>query len=324
MTQSAIRKYEECKEQFALAFIDGLSTKTMKAGLEFGSISHYCIEHQYNYNSPEDCAGVICEEYFAHRGPQLANSYERDNLRVLCELVKVVFPRYCRYWEDDDKRTEWIVREGQFKVPFSFPDYTGEERTINLVGMRDGVFRYPKSGKLGIFETKNLSRISEDEIRNTLHADFQTLFYATATSIELGEYPSKVNYNVIRRPTNYRKKQETLKQYIEKVKKDIEKRPQFYFMRWDVSLSRKDIDSFVSRNLVPLFADFSQWWDSVKKNPMRGERNKSIYHRVNYSALSGKYGVSEFFPAIARDDTTSYRVREEVFPELEDSFLATH
>lgn len=324
ITYSGLDTFESCPEQFAAQYMDGWTSKKISVPLEFGSIMHYAIEHQFNFSSPEETIAQISDQYRKFRLPSLLNNSEIDTLETLLAMAEATFPAYCYYWDEDDKNTKWIVREGKFSVPYDLPMPEGV-RKITLRGMRDGIYRTARQGVLGIFETKNKSRISENEIRDGLRADMQTLFYATATYIEKGECPRQVLYNIIRRSDLYRrsKGQEPLNEYIGRLKDDIKARPDHYFKRFSVDLLPSDIENFINKTLNPLLIRFVHWYDSVKKNPSPRGRHQSPHHYLSLKNLIGKYGKVQLWEILVNNNTRGFRRRTETFSELEDCFQVT-
>lgn len=239
----------------------------------------------------------------------------------LCALADVTFPAYCEYWAHDDKKVDWIGREEKFDVPYEVQTPDGP-RTIRLRGMRDGLFKLAKV--MGVFETKTKSRISENEIRDNLRSDMQTLFYCFVTWVETGEMPRIIKYNVVRRADLYRRSsgREPIVEFMKRVKTDIATRPEHYFSRFRADLSSRDLSEFKRRTLDPLLCRFIHWWDNLKKSPVGNDRFKSPYHSLNCNALIGKYGKADMWEMLVKKNMKPYRIRTEVFPELEDSFLA--
>jgi hypothetical protein len=322
ITYSALSKWMECPEQFSLQWIDGLTPKRISIPLEFGSIMHYGLEHQFR-GHPKDVINKITEEYRRHRSKTLANSKDRDTLNFICSLAEITFPQYCHYWSYDDSHINWIAREQKFKVKYNFPSPEGGEREVHLRGMRDGLYEYKDkvSGEMiyGVFETKNKSRIVESEIMDNLHADMQTMLYVFSAYLETGRYPNQVKYNVIRRADLYRRKNEQLHAYMNRVENDIISRPEHYFKRYTARITSTDIHNFVTKTLNPVLNLFVQWYDSIKKNPVGKDRFQSPYHYLNSTALVGKYGKAEMWDAIF-GNLLNYNLRTNVFPELSDSF----
>jgi len=179
ITFSALSSFIECPEQFSLNYIDGYTPKRISVPLEYGSLFHLCLEHQFLHKNltPTQIAFKISEAYMQSK-TNLINSNERDLMKEVVAQLRVVYPLYCEHWASDDQKIEWINREEKFRVPYTIAAESGPIKLV-LRGMRDGVIR--THGELGIFETKTKSRINTDEIRDALKSDMQTMFYILAT-----------------------------------------------------------------------------------------------------------------------------------------------
>ena len=297
----------------------------MSNALEFGSVMHHGLEHQFS-GSPEEVIQRTTAQYYEHRSPKCRDSTEKVALKYLLALAEVVYPRYCRYWEKDDAALTWVGREEKFALPYRIVDLDGQDRQILLRGMRDGIFSSP--GIFGVFETKTMVKIVEKDIIDKLQYDMQTMLYCYCTYLSTGVYPNRIKYNVIRRPDVYKRKNEKMFDYLERVGQDIDSRPDHYFKRYEHVVTQTDLEIFQVRTLEPILRLFIQWWDSVKKNPSPVEKDgipgrwSSPYHYLNSAALVGKYGKVEMWDAIF-GDMRPYKIRSEIFPELEDCFQVT-
>ena len=316
VTYSSLSTWVDCPEQFSLQWIDGLTPKKLSEPLEFGSVMHYAIEHQ-DKGRPEEVIHRITTHYKKYRGKTLVNTKEKDALNTLLDLAEVVFPEYCKYWSDDDAALQWVGKEEKFSVPYTLPTPQGN-RELTLRGMRDGLYRAKNT--FGLFETKTKGQISDNTIMDSLHRDMQTMMYLFATYLELGEYANEIKYNVIRRPGLYRRKGEESVAYVRRCKEDIISRPDFYFRRYRVTILQEDITKFVKETLNPTLVLFVQWWDSIKKNPLK--RFESPYHHLNSIALVGRYGKSRMWDAV-HNNFSPYYVRDTIYPELAESFQVT-
>lgn len=317
ITQSGLTKFLECPEQFALSYIEGHTSRKVSKPLEFGNLFHLCCEFQ-GKESPEAVALRCTNVYIKSRRSSI-ESTDYDELQRLAGAVRIVFPLYVKNWEKKDKLIRWVSREKAFSVPYSFQDHNGATITINLVGKRDGVYYDPKRN-LCLFETKTKSEINSDEIRDGLRADFQTLFYLLALRLETGKEPYEVLYNVVRRPGQRLTKSDTLASYLAKIEADIKKRPNHYFARWHVTLSKGSLDKFCRITLDPALRNFLQWWRSIESRPF--DRFQSPSHLLNLHALTNsKYGRSDLYDLIIRGKRSAYSQRSIVFPELRESTL---
>ncbi len=321
-TFSMLNLFQECREQTFQSYVNGYSSRKLKDGLEFGSIWHLCQEHFYNdtNQSAVRVAAKCCLAYEKFRKPTLFKN-EYQNFQSLLGIAETMFPLCVKHWVNDDQEIEWVEPEQKFKTPYTFTDIDGKPRTIFLRGMRDGVYR--EDGILGVFETKTKSVVQENAIRDQLKADLQTLIYVTTAMLEFGEMPKKVMYNVVRRPAIKQTQKESLNQFLKRLKADIQNRPNFYFMRWNVDLLKSDIVNFRKETLDPLLRIYCQWADSLKKiGALDGKPEKrfnSPYHFRNCTALVGRYGRVDMFDLLTRNSTAGYFKRKSCFPELDES-----
>lgn len=268
------------------------------------------LEHQFvgRKKSPVTVAKQIATAYESTRSKTILNN-ERDTLHILCEQCKMIFPIYCDWWKQNDEDVEWLAREQKFTLPYTMTDHNGKTRVINLRGMRDGLFS--NSAGLGVFETKTKDSIDQEAIRSQLRADMQTLLYAFTASIEQKKHIGQILYNIIRRP-GQQYKNETVVDFIARIKKDILERPKHYFMRWEVTVDKNDYSNFEQKTLLPALRNFLRWHDSLKKN-----RWESPFHFLNLNALVGRYGKSEFWEMIINGRRSVYYQRLSAFPELD-------
>lgn len=313
-TQSALTTYMSCPEQFALKYVEGVTSNHLTTPLEFGSMFHLCSEHQETA-SPEVVAAKATAAYIALRKKTIANDEYQDLLK-LGGLVEVVFPQYVKYHKDHEKKINWVQRELLFDAPYTFKDDSGRDVVIQLRGKIDGVYRR-KDGSLGIREIKTKSKIVGHEIAAGLKSDFQTLFYAVALWLVFGEYPAEVLYDVVKRPGQRdRKTPETQQQFLARVAADIRKKPRDYFGRWQVVVGATVLENFRRACLDPILRDLLRWWGSVEGSPF--DRFSSPYHQVRLPSLVTKYGKADMHELITTGRTASYHRREELFPELSE------
>ena len=320
-TFSMLSQFLECREQTYLTYFEGWTSRRLKSGLEFGSIWHLCQEIYYKDTkvSPVVVANKVCSAYEKWRRKTLFTN-EHNNFETLLGTAEAVFPACCDHWKSDDKEIDWLAPEQKFSVPYEFVDYNGKSRIINLNGMRDGLFS--DEGGLGVFETKTKSIVDTSAIRDQLKSDMQTMIYLVTAGIEFEEQPQQVLYNVVRRPTLKRKVSESVDEFLYRVRKDVDSRPDHYFMRWGVQLQKNDIKTFREQTLDPLLCIFSQWVDGLKKTVDKGvSRWLSPFHFRNCNALVGKYGKVDLYDLIQRRKSNGYYQRKICFPELDESIL---
>ena len=321
ITQSAITKFLECREQFALSYVEGITPKGFSVPLEFGTMIHLAIERQEQITGQTtaiDLINAITESYRETRLKSLkGRRLDIDSLDKTIVLAQALFPAYFREVAEDDSQQKWLSRESLFEVPYVIPLVGGlGSAKITLRGMRDGTYRTNKRELLGLFETKTRSQIDDGNIQAALRADFQTMFYLLSLKLETGETPKEVLYNVLRRPGQKFLDRDTYATFKDRIVKDIEKRPSYYFRRYEVNVINQDIDHFEKRVLVPALRQMLEWWESIKNRPFG--RWESPYHGMNLNALFTKYGPAQLYGWIVLGKARDYYVRSSPFPELEN------
>lgn len=318
LTQSALTKWLSCREQFALEFIEGYTPKGFSVPLEFGSVIHFALERQDEIKSLKGAERLIkevCASYHDTRSKQILSKHDQLTMSKTLAAAEATFPLYYATVREDDLKQNWVEHEQLFRVPYEFAlvDRT-QSAKIDLRGMRDKAYRTKSKGLLGLFETKTKSQIDDNQIQDGLRADLQAMFYLFTMKLEFGENPKELLYNIIRRPGQQIKDSESYTDYKSRIQRDIKKRPDYYFRRWEVNVLSSDLDTFQQKVLDPALAIMRQWWESVEGRPF--DRFKSPYHFVNLPALFTKYGTAPMFKLMVLGKVKDYYIRSSVFPEL--------
>lgn len=336
LTYSSLNLWLKCPEQFSLAYIDGWTTKKLSVPLEFGTIWHLCQEHQFASPHPGKVVRDVTAFYEKLRLPTLMGEDRAELERLLC-IVEHLFPFYCERYAKEDASYKWLARERTFrtkhyfvlpgnKAPSSYQRTEGGVLVpVWLNGKRDGEFTHGRGSAIGLFETKTKSQINIAEITDLLRADLQTLIYTYSLQQDYGRCPTKILYNVIRRPGERLGKHETLKGYGQRILARAKKEPEIFFRRFDVTVIPSDIQRFITRILDPSLRNAYRWWRSIRKHPFgeAGGGDKSLsrwnspYHYQNLDALQNKYGRAFLYDLVVTGRTNSFYRRSSTFPELD-------
>lgn len=319
ITQSSIESFLACREQFALGYIEGWTPRAFSTPLEFGSIFHFMLE-KIGTDSPDRIAREVTKSYHDTRKKTL-DGVSYDALQLTLTNAQVLFPIYVEYYKEADSKYHWLQREHIFRVPHKFTNTStdfasGKIEEVVLTGMRDGEYR-TEAGHLGLFETKTKSTIDDLAIQDGLRADLQTMFYLYALQREYKETPKQILYNVVRRPQLRIKTSESYDDYGKRVEADIRTRPDWYFRRFEVSVSQGDIEVFLDTTLDPILRLMYQWWDSIRDNPF--DRWASPFHFRSLPALMNRYGKAALYNLMIRNRENEYYRRSSPFPELKES-----
>lgn len=305
LTNSSIQSWLKCREQFALRYIDGWSTKKLSIPLAYGNLWHAADEH-WGEEEPWKHVEAASSKQMAELAPK-----ERAELAFLLAQVKTLYPIYQEHYCRQDAGLRWVNREKTFAIPMRV---LGLDLTIR--GKRDGEYLTPK-GSLALFETKTKTRIDPNGIRDQLRCDFQTLLYSWSLWKE-GRAPDLIVYNVVRRPGLRKKEAEPLQAYLERLAKDCRSKKSGYFARWKVQVSPGECARFEREHLLPILQAFVTWWREVRRAPFLPERldGRHPSHYLSLPALVGPYGKDDLYDLVVNGYQDLYFRRSSAHPEL--------
>ena len=324
VTSSFLSSFLSCREQTRLSYVEGLTSRHTPLAFEFGTCCHWVLEQAYSrlqvmpvYPQPgaEMVKGWIKQyekKWLKDTPDPIMRQLEQQEL--VYGLAEAVLPSYFNRWAGDfnggtyvygntsTAPKKWVNLEEVFNIPYTFSD----GRVCPRRGRRDGVFR-DRRGKLWVFDTKCRSIINHEDALDTLPSDLQQMFYSDCTETQYGETPAGVIMNIIRRPGQRRGKDESLKAFCERVRKEVENPKNFdhYFVRYELVLDKNDLDEWRQKMLNPLMDDVRAWWEG--RAP----------HYMNPNALISKYGRCPLFLPIVKNDTSMCFRRKKCFSELD-------
>lgn len=308
ITQSLLQTFMTCRQK-AKWYLEGWSAPYPSMALTYGTIIHSVLEEIYKRvqnkklsrpPSLEIIKNFVkeVERQWRIENPN-ANFKALENLEMSCLIAEATLPIYFKHWYQEDFRNiKWRSLEQQFAIPYKTKD--GRETIIR--GKKDGVFG-DKSIKL--FETKTKSIVDVDALIETLWFEFQVNLYLWALRQIHKKDISGVTYNIIRKTSLYKSANESMLSYATRIAKDIKKRPAFYFIRLDISVTTHDMKKF-EVELENLIMDFMNWQDGISGNYKNTQHCIDRYGRCNYLQLCSSKNFSGFIK------------RKSVFKELED------
>lgn len=233
---------------------------------------------------------IIAETSKNLPGDSTSREVTEDTLLKLRPVITAYFSHY-----EDDFDIEWRTIEGRFTKEIA--------PGIVITGTMDGGFM--RGRKFCVFESKFRSRIDVENITDVLALDLQLMMYTVAASLygyELG----KRRYNIVRKPELRQKKDESKKEFADRILEEMTRAPKEYFFREDSSITKEDISSAKER-LVGLCKEYLKWWDCIKS---RSQDPAVLDVLANPGECEGKYGVCEFLSLCANGDTSGYIVAD--------------
>lgn len=254
VSQSMLAQFVTCRTACRL-MLDGWRSPTPKRATQFGSLIHALLESWYGDSSEQRIsseAPVVFQRVARDWEKRAAKEGDKpEEVQADLAMAKAVFPAYVARWHADDSKRKWV----EVEQVFDFVDSFGFRRR----GKIDSVFE-AKNSALWVLETKTASQISEDTLSQALAFDFQSLWYVQAVEAKLRRKVAGVLYNVVRVPQIGKGDDKASGGFVEKVRADIEKRPEFYFVRFEIPFSKGARERFSAETEAKL-VEFRQWLD---------------------------------------------------------------
>ena len=313
VTFSLLSTFLDCREKARL-YLKGWTPQTSSMALTFGSIIHKIDEWVRDDIRSKTLKEVPSTDHIKGLIKKVESLWYKDNprhgikelehLELSLLLAEGVLPKYFQYWYKDFSELKWELVEGMFKIPIIPHDREDNEYKTFIRGKIDGSFRLGKGGPW-LFETKTKSRIDEEILADILPYEMQANIYLSALRRLGSESPSGLLYNIIRRPAIRQRKSESIKAFADRVAEDVRDRPDWYFVRMEMSIDKEEIIRF-EHELEDLVSDFLQWWSGKSG------------HYKNTNHCQNKFGLCPFVGICLRNDKTNYFQRKTVFRELQE------
>jgi len=302
VTQSLLAKFLSCR-RCAELYLKRWSLARTKSSLIFGSCFHFALQHIHQYlidnrfpaskkefrERLSEVGGTAVEHYRRTKIAMLVNDFEVQELETHCDTILLMLPYYLTMYYKDYSGRKWTDSETKFDQDFG---------GFKLRGKYDGIFELRKNKEIWIQESKTKAKILST-LETTLPLNFQIQFYALTAELRTGKKISGTEFNVIRRPG-----QKQGDDFLEKVEADLRKRPEHYFMQWNVTFDEEDKRQFRKELLLKL-AELDSW------------RKGDLATYKNEFNCGGIY-TCEYVQACTSKSLSGYYRRKDLFPELED------
>lgn len=326
ITQSLLSRFLVCRERFRLLVMEGLKpTDGFEHKLEYGNFWHICEEYHANGRDWKNPLFVYCQT-LCRKFPT-----QQEQIDHWYNVCKKQFPIYVEYWKKHQPKGEKVTPLYQEKV-FAYPYLLrGTKRTVKLLGKFDSIDLVENGKKKVVWLQENKSKGDIDEyvLQRRLSFDLQTMIYRIAMDqFDLPAQIAGVRYNVIRRPLSggkgtIRRHQpsksnpegESKESFYNRLEQYILEEPNYYFMRWNVDISHRDIEVFETSFLQPCLESLCDWWEWIAGGCVGVNRwSWRLPYGVYNPLIEG--GSSELDEYLASGSTLGLQRCETLFPEL--------
>lgn len=319
VTSGLLGTWLSCQERARL-FLEGWTSNQHSFSMTYGTFYHALLERVKEDIRHGTLKKMPSETYINMKLDEIRGIWIAENplaketvvadMELALMSIDVVAPQYFRYWfKDDFGRMVWESAEQRFRVPIDVTTPRGVVVSTFLRGMMDGTFRLPDSPRplaRRLFETKTKSRVDEGTLVDILPFERQVNIYMNVLRRTQKFRPAEVLYDVVRRPQLRQGKNESRVQFANRIGNDVGKRPEWYFFRMKMLVSREDMDRF-DAELMAMLGAFAGW--------QRGE----IGRFRNSDACETKYGRCPYLKVCADGNYEGLFQRKQVFRELEDT-----
>lgn len=277
ITQSLISNWLSCRMKARL-YIDGWRQDSPRRdALDFGNLFHAKLEHYYSGSKVDTVKAW--RDKCKSEGP-----VNVEDMEVIECQFETLWPFYQKAHAKADAKLTWNGRlEELFDVSWNGHRLRGKIDGLPTVGR-----------KLWTFETKTKAQIDEDSMMLALEMDLQNMYYITALQTKK-QRPIGVIYNVIRRP-GLKYDINALPAYQKKLTEAVQKEPDHYFKRYEVTYTDKQLVTF-QKELLHALNEYTLW--SAGKIPTYKNttacvgRGQCQYLKLCASAMEASVGYNQ-------------------------------
>lgn len=265
-TVSRLKTFQICPYKEALRYRIGLAPKQTRTSLAIGTAIHKGLETR----DIDEALELLQTDY-----PK--DQAEADALDIAIVTVRALLENYIeRYPAFEEHKPEY-----EFSLPMK--THHGSSRKLVIAGKLDDLAFI--EGRWWIVEYKTASRLDASYF-DRLYVDSQISMYMSAMQ-RMGYNPAGVIYRVIRKPALKKGNKESLEAFLERLTRDIQFRPDFYYTERKLYRYTDDLEEF-ERTLYEEAKYSNDCWKAGKKHM--------------HTASCSMYGACEYLPICMREE----------------------
>lgn len=271
-----------CQEKFQWAYEQRLEPAVKKPSLTMGAAFAHALEH----GDPQAGHDLILEEHDAlteeHGGNPWIVVPTRQEARRDAVIVRAASRAYLDRYQP---RGEMTIREWTLRARVRNPATGAYSRTFDVQARVDGVADLGRT----LVEDKFMGRVDQITDRRLLLDRQVTLGCYLLWRCE-GIEVEQVSYRITRKPSIKQTQKETLDEYLERVERDYQERPDFYLHEYTLTRTPEDF--------LRLEQELWRWCEQI-----RDARRDGVFPR-NVAAC-GDFGGCQFLPLCCREPGAS-------------------
>lgn len=259
-TISRLKTYQVCPFKEVLRYREKLSPIKSRSALAFGTAIHKGLETW----DVDEALNMLITDY-------PTTQEEADEQDVAMVTVRALLEGFFNKFEPFDEHKP----EFEFKMPMKAGRRNSTK--LEIAGKLDDLVKIDE--RWWVVEYKTASKLDSSYF-DRLYVDSQITMYMYAME-RMGFNPAGVIYRVIRKPGLRRGQKESLEGFLNRLSKDIEDRPDFYFLEHQLYRTKTDLQEF----------EHTLYQEAMLENK---QFKKGDYFR--HTTACSMYGACEYLP----------------------------
>jgi len=297
ITQSLMGMFIDCPRSFLLA-INKYYSDSANKNFSFGRIIHFVLDKIYSTGLKNEVKKFLSD--YKKENKEKIIGIDIETLQNDINMAQIILTEYIKYYPEDFKNKKFIdvEKEGSciingFKINYKI----------------DGKFKDKKRKSIYLKEHKTKSKVVENTICRILTFNFQNLIYLNCEEQSTNKKIDGTLFNIIRKPQIKRKISETEVEFYKRLKEDVKKRPEFYFIRYEIPYT----EATKKESIEELKEVLENIKYKIEKCRKTGKNN--MFYKNSKSCDSGFYTCT-FLDACSSGVLTNYRQKDKLFSEL--------
>lgn len=263
LSVSSLSMQLNCQRRYQLHYETRLRLRQKSLPLSLGAAYALALE------SRDPNAGVLALE----QERTIWDQSDQDKLDIDTQIVRSAAQAYLTRWPEMPAE----VREFGFKVRLRNPWTGAPSRTFDLLGYVDGLYGIGPTDQHGLIENKLVSQITEVSIRR-LPLDRQLAIMRYGVWRATGAEVAYVDYRFVRKPTIRQRQNETVDDFILRLRDDYIERPDFY--------THEEILACSSEDLLRTEAELWVWAEQLRQARATGFWPRNTSHCADFGGCA--------------------------------------
>ena len=267
----------------------------------FGNIGHdiltsmYSVYHEKDtYPSPESVQPFVESAVDSYKEEFLKLSFTQEEQDLIYYKLLALMENYVVIYKEDFKNSNYPLVEQEYKIKV-FGQYW-------VKGKVDVI-----KNEYIMIEHKFKGMIPQPEVFfKQLKFEFQSQFYIMLYEQATKKIINTVLYNIVRNPQSKpTKKDGNIQTYYKRLKKDIEKKPEYFFIRFSIEFSKKKKQEFRAEVLKKLL--YIEKMQSMRSRIFKKQGGCITGYTCSFLDLCAEEKM----------ESSLYYIRDKISPELE-------